>query len=335
MLTVGDEGVRSRPRPVEIAVAFDDGTALSTLVNPQRDLADARSAYGIGVDDILLAPTLAQVWAVIAPMLAGCTPVGPGVDETLGLLDFELKRLGHVVVLPLGIPAPGRVSGSTALERARSALALAQRVDGRAASAFEIAEELPEAGFLVSRDADVHAPSTTELPMLSAYLELSRQLGPMLLGSTGHERLLEGTDAGPAREVIAAQLREAAAAAPLTPGVVRRLQAVEAALGLPVLDAQTLAGNARADIAATLVAGVRVCFTGTIQLPDGRLLERDEAHGLALRAGLTPVANVSKTRCDVLVVAELGTQSGKARKALELGKPVYSAEEFLAWLERS
>src|SRR5690606_5750800 len=83
MLTVGDEGQRSRPRPVEIAVAFDDGTALSTLVNPQRDLADARSAYGIGVDDILLAPTLAQVWAVIAPMLAGCTPVGPGVDETL------------------------------------------------------------------------------------------------------------------------------------------------------------------------------------------------------------------------------------------------------------
>src|SRR6201991_2536648 len=47
LLTVGDEGRMSRPRPVELAVAFDDGTAVSTVVNPQRDLADARQAYGI------------------------------------------------------------------------------------------------------------------------------------------------------------------------------------------------------------------------------------------------------------------------------------------------
>ncbi len=41
---------------------------------------------------------------------------------------------------------------------------------------------------------------------------------------------------------------------------------------------------------------------------------------------------VSKTRCDVLVTAEAGTQSGKARKAQEYGKPVFNADEFLAWL---
>ncbi|MGV0602789.1 AAA family ATPase, partial [Mycolicibacterium pulveris] len=80
MLTVGDEGRMSRPRPVELAVAFDDGTGLSTLINPQRDLADARNAFGISVSDVLLAPTLREAWAVIAPMLAGCTPVGVGVD---------------------------------------------------------------------------------------------------------------------------------------------------------------------------------------------------------------------------------------------------------------
>ena len=42
--------------------------------------------------------------------------------------------------------------------------------------------------------------------------------------------------------------------------------------------------------------------------------------------------SVTKTRCEVLVTAEAGTQSGKARKALEWGKPVFSAEEFFAWL---
>ena len=53
---------------------------------------------------------------------------------------------------------------------------------------------------------------------------------------------------------------------------------------------------------------------------------------LATSAGLTPVKTVSKTRCDVLVTAEAGTQSGKARKAQEYGKPVFNADEFLAWL---
>jgi hypothetical protein len=34
----------------------------------------------------------------------------------------------------------------------------------------------------------------------------------------------------------------------------------------------------------------------------------------------------------VLVTAEAGTQSGKARKAQEYGKPVFSADDFFAWL---
>ena len=131
ILTVGDEGRMSRPRPVEMAVAFDDGTAVSTVVNPQRDLADARQSYGINVSDVLLAPTLAEAWGVIAPMLAGCTPVGVDVDETLGLIDFELKRLGHVTAMPLGVDVPrasvgpedrGALAGGTALERATSVL---------------------------------------------------------------------------------------------------------------------------------------------------------------------------------------------------------------------
>lgn len=332
LLTVGEEGMRSRPRPVELAVAFDDGSAVSTLVNPQRDLADARGAYGIGVDDVLLAPTLAQAWAVLAPLLEGWTPVGPDVDRTIGLLDHELKRLGHVVPLPLGVECRGPVQGRTALQRARSALALAEGTTGAAATAFERAEELPDAGMLVSRDTDVRPPSTTELPMLSAYLELSRRLGPALLGAEPDAALPDDADTGPARAVVAAQLREAAAATPLTPEVVRRLRAVERTLGTVVLDEDVLAEHARPEIDAVLVAGARVCFTGTIHLPDGGALDRDEAHDLAERAGLQPVRTVTKTRCDALVVAEAGTQSGKARRALELGTPVYTAEEFLAWV---
>ncbi|PRC57261.1 AAA family ATPase, partial [Mycobacterium sp. ITM-2017-0098] len=76
----------------------------------------------------------------------------------------------------------------------------------------------------------------------------------------------------------------------------------------------------------------RICFTGTAQDPAGRIVERDEMERMATAAGLLPVKTVTKTRCDVLVTAEAGTQSGKARKAQEYGKPVFCADDFFAWL---
>ncbi len=53
---------------------------------------------------------------------------------------------------------------------------------------------------------------------------------------------------------------------------------------------------------------------------------------MAKSAGLAPVASVTKTRCELLVTAEAGSQSGKARKAQEYGKPVFTADEFLSWV---
>ena len=52
----------------------------------------------------------------------------------------------------------------------------------------------------------------------------------------------------------------------------------------------------------------------------------------ARQAGLAPVASVTKTKCDALVVAELGTQSNKSRAAVKWGKPVVAAADFLDWL---
>jgi NAD-dependent DNA ligase len=117
---------------------------------------------------------------------------------------------------------------------------------------------------------------------------------------------------------------------PLTDEVMSRLARAEELLGVEILSgAEVLV---RHDIGATLVPGVRICFTGTAQDLSGRIVERDEIERLAIAAGLTPVKTVSKTRCDVLVTAEAGTQSGKARKAMEYGKPVFTADEFFAWL---
>ncbi|WP_277051111.1 AAA family ATPase [Ruania albidiflava] len=192
-LVVGEEGRRSRPRPVEIAVVFDDGTALSTLVNPQRDLADARSRFGLTTADVALAPSLAEAWAVLAPVLEGYTPVGPDVEETLALVDFELKRLGVVAPLPLGVPVSAGASrpaaADSALSLARAALA-AFRTHGGAVEAVDAFGDPDEtdlqtggSGYLLTRDPDTPAPSPAHLPALADLLAVSGQVSAALLGA--------------------------------------------------------------------------------------------------------------------------------------------------------
>lgn len=336
--TVGDEGRMSRPRPVELAIAFEDGTAVSTLVNPQRDLADARTAYGISVSDVLLAPTLAEAWGVIAPMLTGCTPVGAGIDETLGLIDFELKRLGQVTVMPLGVDLPRsavRPAGGTALEQAMSTLA-AFTESGAGASGSTPFGDPPESlsGHLLTRSHTVPTPTAAALPALSALLAVSRQIGPALLGTRHRVEDLPVTPwIAAARHSVADQLRAAAGRVHLTDEVVARLRAAQGLLDVEIVDDAVGSAVAGTDIESVLVPGARVCFTGTAQDAAGREVSREEMMRFAEAAGLAPVKTVTKTRCEVLVTAEVGTQSGKARKAHELGKPVISADEFLAWVK--
>lgn len=346
VLTIGEEGRMSRPRPVELAVAFEDGTALSTLVNPQRDLGDARTAYEIATADVLLAPTLAEAWAVLSPALAGHVPVAEDVDRTLGLIDFELKRLGHVEPMPFGAEAPrppsGRAGPRRALEAARAVLedlrqAEAQdpEVVDRTATVFEPSEDTVQAaGHLLTRDPATPSPSLEEMPGLGALLGVSRQAGGILLG----EELVVGDDDADswhaaARQTVADQLTAAAARAQLTDEVARRLERAGRLLGRELVAPERLAATVGSREAPDelLQPGTRICFTGEAVSADGRLWSRDQMTALAADRGLAPVATVTKTRCDVLVVAELGTQSGKARKAQEYGKPVLAAEQFFTW----
>ncbi len=367
-LTVGDDAARSAPRPVELAVAFDDGTAVGSVINPQRDLADSRRAYGISASDVLLAPTLREAWTMLLPLLDGCTPVGVDVDRTLGRIDFELRRLGTSLPMPLGVDVPaGRLeederaalrSGS-ALARARAALRARDRLgaDDPAAGAFE-ADAASDAGmtvgYLLTRDPGAATPRSAALPQFSAILDVGSRVAAVLLGRGADGGGADGgaesdaeADAGAepdagtvadagilreARALVAEQLRAAAARAPLTAEALGRLRAAE-----PVLGADLTAGLAAIEsgsAAGVLAPGTRVCFTGDAVGADGAPVSRESMIALAEERGLTPVLHVSKTRCDALVAAEPGSQSGKARKAREWGKPVVAADDFLAWARR-
>lgn len=334
VLTVGNEGTRDRPRPIEIAVTFQDGTEISTLVNPQRDTADARTAYGIATADVLLAPSLAESWAVLGHAIAGCTPVGFGIDRSLGLIDFELKRLGAVIPMPFGIDLldNGASSGS-ALAQAQQAIGAFRPEAAETVSASPFEEpglEEESSGYLLTRDADIKTPSFEHLPGLAALLNLSRQVGPPLLGRNEYEVPIKDDDWHyAARPLVADQLRKAAGRTQLPAQLTDRLRQVESILGEHILPE----GSARdsVNLSEVLAPASRVCFTGTTYGPDNREWSRDDMHALAEQHGLYPVNNVSKTRCDALVVAEVGTQSRKAQNAQQWGKPIIAADDFFAW----
>lgn len=264
-LTVGEEGTRSRPRPIELAVALPDGRTLTTLVNPQRDIADARVRYGITAEDVLHAPTLPEAWAALAPHLTGLIPVAADADHTLGLIDFELKRLGVVTPLPLGLGLEGQ--SLTSVERA--------------ALASDSAPPRAEAALAARTRLGLTDPAATAFPAPDDDAPAGRLL---------------------TRKEAEAQRGRVAAARPLPDQVLR--------------------------------PGTRVCFTGTaLAASSGSEVSRERMEALARQAGLTPVKNVSRTRCDALVVAEMGTQSRKAQAAREFGKPILLAADFLAWTQ--
>ena len=161
---------------------------------------------------------------------------------------------------------------------------------------------------------------------------MSRDVGGALLGLTA-SAVRAGGDTpwdAVARQSVADQLRAAAGRAQLTTEVVARLCAASERLGVEI--AWDSVCSERDDIGSVLVPEARICFTGTAQDSAGRIVERWEMEQLAESAGLRAVSSVTKTRCEVLVTAEAGSQSGKARKAVEYGKPVFTADEFLAWV---
>ena len=147
---------------------------------------------------------------------------------------------------------------------------------------------------------------------LSALLRVSRDVGAVLLGGASASSFVDGSETpweAAARQSVADQLRAAAGRTQLPAEVVERLREASKLLGVEIVSESVCLE--RDDIGEVLVPGTRICFTGTAQDSAGRIVERWEMEQLAVSAGLKSVQSVSKTRCDVLVTAEAGTQSGK------------------------
>ncbi|MGP5090239.1 hypothetical protein [Brachybacterium tyrofermentans] len=277
---------------------------------------------------------LTEAWAALSPLLAGRIPVGPRIDEQLGWIDFELKRNGVVERMPLGVDVPATgltaderaaLRAPTALERAR---AIRDLVERRRAGVAGTGADGSTTTLTAAADAGTPFP---HLARGRGYL-LSRSSGE--LGNPGPDGFVVGGNLSAQDDAaqVLAEVLEAAWARVVAhdQDVVDRLRDVETHFGVQVLpEGLEIAGPI--DLTEILVPGARVCFTGEVVSATHGSVDRSEMEHLARQRGLTPVPNLTKTRTDVLVVAERGTQSNKSKNAARWDKPVLEAEEFLAW----
>ncbi|MEU6583969.1 AAA family ATPase [Nocardia sp. NPDC046763] len=308
--TVGDEGRAWKPRPVEIALVTDDGTEITTLINPTRDLGDARSAYGITAGDVQFAPLLTEAWAALAPHLAGRTPIGLDIDRHLGYLDYELKRNGYVAPMPVGI----ELDSSNLLESDWRRLYAFRALDRAHA-----VRDMSRRSTMDMSVADVFPPAEHR----TGYL-LSRGFGPDCFQAGG----LVPSSSTP-EQVLTEYLRTKAQQVHMDDRTHGLLRELEVRLGHAIVhpDVDVI----ERDINSVLVAGVRVCFTGTCIDEEGNERTRSDMENLAAARGLIPVKTVTKSKCDALIAAEAGSQSGKAKTAITYGKPIFTAKQFLGW----
>jgi ATP-dependent DNA helicase PIF1 len=345
VLGVGNTGRMWRPRPVEIAVAFDDGTALSTLINPSQDLFSARDDYDITVPDILLAPSLTEAWSVLGPVLQGWIPVGVDIDGTLADIDFELRRNDTTVAFPVGISIPGEaltaaesegLTARTALGRAKAQLAALQRLrpEDLAAEPFDDHAVDGRVTFLLTRDPDAPTPQPAHMPIMAGLAQVSCELSAVILnGAIAAEVKHPSSEMDDIRTIMGRFLSvKAEGMLPFPSTIADHLAQVDELLGTSLEIANRDSITQTASVDETLLPGVTFYISGTPHTPSGDRIEKGEVAAMAAERGLVYVDSFGKKACGVLVVAEEGSQSGKARKAAGWGMPVFSLQEFWQWL---
>lgn len=290
------------PRAVELALALPEGTIVESVINPQRDLDCAPQRYGIDAQLAQIAPTLAQAWPAFAAEMEHLGIVSLLGRRLLDLLNDELARLGVFAPLEeiaqLGVPITPIDAPVSALNPsgARSA----------ADAAAHMLSLLCDHGIVVP----------------AASFELFEEIKPAFLCTRAGEIIPFGPPAQ-----IADMLATNLAGQQLSEQSEVALRAFERRYHVTVERPEPVAVP---PINSVLADGARVCFTGTAF--DGeREWRREELVDVAADCGLKPVREVTKTRCDVLLCADLASQSVKMRQARNWQIPIYLISEFLHW----
>lgn len=337
-----------------------------TLVNPQRDVGPVR-VHGITASMVEAAPTFEEVAVALSTRISGSLLVAHNLAFDVRMLAREYGRLGAELQpgagictlqltgerLPQACQRHGVEHGEhhRALADARAAASLALcaidgEIDGAPASVDGLSDEMRvrtlrrsvtsscEPSPLRRAVGSSRFPSSDDAVL--SYLDMLDWALDDLVLTRGERSQLQalavevGLQPQQVRDAHDAYLRSLVAAA-MRDGIItgaehEMMTSVAQALGLESVPIPPVTQPREA---AVLEPGMRICFTGDAVL-DGCRWDRAELESVAATLGLQPVRSVTKKNCDLLVAADPSTQSGKANKARQYGKPIMALEEFVA-----
>ena len=347
-------------RTLELVDEYD------TLVNPERDLGPI-GVHGITASMVEAAPVFGEIASAVARRIDGGTLVAHNLAFDTRMLAYEFERLGVAFDGGAGLctlRATGDKLGIAcarfgielnlqhrALADARATAQLAghfaadTRPDSRVATAGHIAD--PPSPRTLRREATgspfgdlarvvshAYYPSSDEA--LLQYLDaLDWVLDDRRIDERERAELVELADSlGVSPEERTEAHRSYVAsiiAAARRDGIITQ---AERHLIKQVADALDLADVplpevTRVPVASSLRQGMHVCFTGEATVK-GRSIGRQVLERHAACAGLQPVRSVTKKGCDLVIAADLSSQSAKARTARRHGIPVMAVSDFLA-----
>jgi DNA polymerase-3 subunit epsilon len=368
VVDVETTGFSKVDRIVEVGVVLLNGESLEvvdeyeTLINPMRDMG-ATHVHGISASMVEAAPTFGEIADYLGSILNDTVLVAHNLPfdarmlaqeyartnitfdagEGLNTLTLSGERL-PAVCARLGIPH-GNAHSAIADARAVAAIlqALEPSLNGRFARAQPLLGTVRRTyvrqtiGAHLAQDwpiriTGVRLPSSR--PGELSYLDvLDRFLSDRVLDDDERDALADlASDLGLSEfeqrhlnmDYMQGLIYAAQRDNVITVAEHEYLTDISRALGLNPASLPPITERVK----QTTLDGQRVCFTGAATI-NGRALERRTLEAMAARAGLQPVASVSKKGCDLVVAADAASMSGKAQKARDMGIPVMSVAEFL------
>ena len=336
-----------------------------TLINPERDISNA-GVHGITASMVEAAPTFPEVAATLARRLHGAILIAHNLSFDARMLGQEFARFGvefnagagfctfkvtreklNAACSRYGIALNNQ---HRALADARATASLAREVfvdnDAELVSAnlgyvrlplnvrtlrressdaviSEMARIVSLSYFPCADEALLHYLDALDWVLDDGYIDDEERAAMKALASNlgitveqchqAHRSYLSSIIAAAERDGIVTESEK------------RLIENVANVLDITDV---TLPNVTQLSASSSLQCGMRICFTGEV-IVNGKKFERDLLQERFAIVGMQPVRDVTKNGCDILVAADISSQSGKARKARKYGIPVIEITKFL------
>lgn len=360
-LAIHSTGVSRLDGIFEVAVILRERSGTireySSLINPLRDIGRAAEQAGVSATDLQLAPTLKEAWPLFARLMHGYSLVAHGLPTVQSMVERQAEMEDERIDLGLGYDTlqisadslsevarratSGFPDSPRALDKARLTMELYSTANRETVpvSPYEGGTELQRVARLLTRDGSpVRDMPTNEIEYGDfVSLGLATLQGNVSVLIADNERAAAGCalslDAVSKvhDEIWKLLMLAAQRDSQISIEELDDLKWSAKTLGVERIELEASATGPT--IGCFLKAGMRVCFTGSAVDLHGNALEKEELRNIARIAGLETVESVTIKKCDLVVAADAASMSGKAKKARDLGKPVYGVDEFLSWAQ--